>query len=182
MAEIWKDIPSYEGYYQASDLGRIRSLTRIVISNNGQKNKIEGQIIKPSIFRRYGYQKYNLGKDGKQKTFSAHVLMGNTFLKRLDFPSLQLNHKDGIKTNNQLNNLELVTASQNQQHCVNIGLRVGLAGERNPGRKFNESTVREIRRIKKEGQMTQKDIAKLFNMTKGNVSMIVNNKAWKSVV
>lgn len=123
--EIWKDIPNYEEYYQASNYGRIRSLDRIIYMNhrNGKiaKHYFKGKILSTRI-NNIGYVKVDLTKNKNQKTFSVHRLVAETFIPNPN--SLpQVNHKDGNKLNNNVNNLEWCDAFQNQQHALKTGLR-----------------------------------------------------------
>lgn len=129
-AEIWKDIPGYEGSYQASTLGRIRSLDRVIECWNGRvmvKKELQGIILKPSI--RDGYAHVVLFK----KLFKLHRLIATTFLS-FDLKSkLVINHLDGNKLNNELNNLEVTTQSGNIKHAFKTGARglfIGLDGEK----------------------------------------------------
>ena len=111
MEEIWKDIPNYEGEYQVSNLGRIKSLSRQVNCNGGYK-LINERILRQSL-NRDGYFIINLGK-GKHKTKSIHQLVAIAFLGHAPCGlALQVNHIDGNKTNNNVSNLEIVTARYN---------------------------------------------------------------------
>lgn len=101
MQEVWKDIKGCEGFYQVSNLGRIKN-----------KNKIlKGWITK------YGYKRVSL----KNKRYLVHRLVAEAFL---DHPKnlTQVNHKDGNKLNNCVSNLEWCTPSENMQHAFKIGL------------------------------------------------------------
>lgn len=101
MTEIWKDIPGYEGRYQASNEGRIKGAY--------------GRVLKPGNCR--GYSIVNISGYG---TIAVHLLVARTFLP---LPNETVNHKDGNKKNNALINLEWVTRSENQRHAVNTGLK-----------------------------------------------------------
>lgn len=112
MQEIWKDIKDYEGLYQVSNFGNVKSLPR---KTNNQYNK--GIIMKQMIYR--GYSKVQLNKNGKIKWFAVHRLVAQAFLPNLDNKP-QVNHIDGNKLNNNLSNLEWVTGSENQLHSYRI--------------------------------------------------------------
>lgn len=106
--EIFKDIIDYEGIYQVSNKGNVKSLI-----------KLAGvEILKPGIDRG-GYKIVTLCKDKSRKTKTVHRLEMEAFLGK---SNLQVNHKDGIKTNNDLTNLEYVTAKQNIRHAIKNGL------------------------------------------------------------
>lgn len=103
--EIFKDIPGYEGLYQVSNLGNVKSLKR-----PGAKEKlIKGEIDQD------GYIRIPLTKNGKTKKYKAHRLVMMAFNNTND-DSLQVNHIDGNKKNNKLENLEWCTASYNTRH------------------------------------------------------------------
>lgn len=120
MKEVWKDIPGYEGIYQVSCEGRVKSLSREIIGKNNKKKQIKERIMKQQLFNT-GYYKVRLTDcKGVTKNKLVHRLVLLTFLYHSE---KVVNHKDGIKTNNKLSNLEYVTSSENNKHAYNIGLR-----------------------------------------------------------
>ena len=104
MKEVWKDIENYEGYYQVSNLGRVKSKTREVVYCNGNKHIYYGFELKQSLDTN-GYKTVCLCKDNSPKTFKVHRLVAQAFI---DNPNNYgyINHKDENKTNNHMNNLE----------------------------------------------------------------------------
>ena len=109
--EIWKDYKDYEGLYQASNLGRMRSLDRWVSSKNGSMQFIKGRILK--LFNNnQGYLHVVLSKNNKVKAYLVHRIIAETFLPNTDnLPCV--NHKDEDKTNNSVENLEWCDAKYN---------------------------------------------------------------------
>lgn len=103
MKEVWRDIPGYEGYYQASNLGNIKSLPK--------KYKPLGRILKPQ--QRNNYLIVSLSRDGKSKSQSVHRIIMKTFKGE---SNLTVNHIDGNKHNNKLENLEYCTPRDNARH------------------------------------------------------------------
>lgn len=106
--EIWKDIEGYEGIYQISNLGRVKSTRKNIIRNN-QNGKD-------------GYKIISLWNKGKGKTFSIHRLVAETFIPNPDSKPV-VNHIDGNKQNNNADNLEWCTNSENDLHAFRLGLR-----------------------------------------------------------
>lgn len=122
MEEIWKWIDGYENMYQVSNLGRVRSVDRYVyceVSPNKLQH-IFGKVLKQGTNHK-GYPIVYLSKDGKQKTITVHRLVAKAFIENpLNLP--QVNHIDGDKTNNQVDNLEWCDNSYNQIHAHKTGL------------------------------------------------------------
>ena len=118
MMEIWKDIPGYEGFYQASSKGQIKSLSRVVRHNLGGDKIINERILNGYV-NKYGYKRVELSKRGHSKQYSEHRLVALAFLGESD---LTVNHIDGNKLNNNIENLEYLSIADNTRHAVTIGL------------------------------------------------------------
>lgn len=121
MQEIWKDIPGYEGLYQVSSLGRVKSLQRYIRYSTGRVQLLPERILKNSQ-QSTGY--YTVGlydSNHKSKTLSVHRLVATTFL---DNPNNlpEVNHSDGDKSNNAVTNLEWCTELYNNHHARKAGL------------------------------------------------------------
>lgn len=112
--EHWKSIPEYEGLYEASDLGRIRSLPRATTS---------GKILKPYVNKHNGYCYVTLSKNNVRKQKRVHKLVMISFCE-IDESRPQINHVDGDKTNNKLDNLKWCTQSENMKHAYENGLEL----------------------------------------------------------
>lgn len=121
MQEIWKDIPGYEGIYQASSFGRIKSVPHMIKANINGGRRITEERFKALHKGWHGYLWVSLCKGGKAKTQSVHRVIANTFLEnKNNYPDV--NHKDGNKLNNNVDNLEWCTTKQNQIHAAVNGL------------------------------------------------------------
>lgn len=140
MEEIWKDIQGYEGLYQVSNLGRVKSLARL--DTRGQR--VSEKILKLGKHRA-GYFRVNLYKNGKMKQYLVHRLVALAFIPNPENKE-QVNHIDGNKQNNVIENLEWCTHSENIQHAYRTGLAKGLVGENHPlyGKHHTEETRKKI--------------------------------------
>ena len=119
--EIWKDIPEYKGLYQVSSKGRIKSIPHSVKANKDGGIRTVGEHIIKTYVGWHGYVWVTLCKNGKSKTHSVHRLVAMVFIPNSD-KKLQVNHIDGNKENNLVENLEWCTNSGNQLHAVRNGL------------------------------------------------------------
>jgi len=126
--EEFRDIPEYEGLYQVSDLGRVKSLSRIILKRNKQPYKTKDLILKPSIGR--GYLHINLCKESSKKTKKIHQLVAITFLNHKPCGlKLVVNHINFIKTDNRVENLEIVTSrkNSNRKHLKSMSGFTGVS-------------------------------------------------------
>lgn len=175
MEEIWKDIEGYEGYYQVSNFGRIRSLDREVRYVGGWVSNRKGKLLK-SIKRCDGYLSITLKRDGKGKGFLVHRLVAQLFIANKENKP-QVNHINGIKDDNRVENLEWVTPLQNTQHAVDN--KLNCFGERHRKAKLTEKQVIEIRENYRD--KSQQEIADMYNVAQTTISMIRNGKNWKHI-
>ena len=118
--EKWISVKGFEGLYEVSNLGRIKSLTKIVWNGKGYYTKKES-FIKPSV-NKGGYLHTRLCKNGKLSSFTVHRLVAESFVSN-DEGKPQVNHIDGDKENNAICNLEWCTNYENYKHAVENGLK-----------------------------------------------------------
>lgn len=119
MKEIWRDIDGFEGMYQISNYGRVRSILRTVISKNGIVKHLKSVILNPGCYTS-GYLFVALCKNGKVYQHSIHRLVANAFIPNPEHKP-EVNHIDLNKKNNSVINLEWVTGTENQLHTVCMG-------------------------------------------------------------
>lgn len=141
--EIWKDIPGYEGYYQVSDLGRVCSLDRIVVKSNGVSLNLKGKVLIGTILKT-GYIKINLYVGSKEKQFLVHQLVAMAFLNHMPDGTnkIVVDHKDNIRTNNRLSNLQLITNRENSSKDKKGGTSKYVGVNWNKAKKKFESRIR----------------------------------------
>lgn len=133
MQEIWKDIPNYEGFYQISSFGNVRSLDRVIHFQKGNPKRntfSKGKRIKNQISNS-GYYRTKLCKNQTRKMFSVHRLVAEVFIPNPENKP-QVNHIDGNRLNNHVENLEWATMSENVLHAYETGLNYGLRGDLSP--------------------------------------------------
>lgn len=118
--EKWQDFKGYEGYYQVSSFGQVRSVDRVVVGVDGKTYHYKGRILKQAKTSD-GYKTVQLFKDNGLKTFKVHRMIALTFIPNPNNKP-EVNHIDGNKSNNHISNLEWVTRSENLKHAVKHGL------------------------------------------------------------
>lgn len=171
IIEIWKDILDYENRYQISNLGNIKSLY--------YNNTLMPQLMIATIFKN-GYYRIDLSKNNVSKLFSVHRLVALAFIPNSDNKP-EVNHKNGIKTDNFVDNLEWTTKSENRLHAFKIGLQKAsiVKGERNGTSKLTQVQVDQIRSKYIPRKYTLKILAKEYNMCERQIWCILKRKFWK---
>lgn len=119
--EIWKDIEGYQGY-QVSNFGRIRTHNKITNTDTHGARHWKDRILKPKISKKDMCSRVELWKDGKHKTILVHRLVANAFLEKRIDTNLTVNHKDGNRLNNNVENLEWLSRADNIRHAFDTGL------------------------------------------------------------
>lgn len=177
MKEIWKVVIGYEGFYEVSSIGKIRSKDRYVNATNGSTQLKKGIILKSPIDK-YGYHKIKLSKYGKVKDFTVHRLVALNFVKNI-FNKPQVNHKDGNKLNNKVDNLEWMTISEQSIHAYKYNLK-SKTGIKNSMVKLTEEEVKKIKEMLDMGSRVG-EISKEFNVTSSCISSIKSGRIWKHI-
>lgn len=111
--EVFKDVPNYEGLYQVSNIGRVKSLSRVITKRNGVNSPVKGRFLKQGTGRD-GYLLVILKNTGINKTFKIHQLVAICFLNHTpNGHKIIVDHKDNNRSNNNLSNLQLITQREN---------------------------------------------------------------------
>jgi hypothetical protein len=161
--EEWRKIKDFNGHYSVSSFGRVRREVA------GKSTKI-GRFLKHRV-RPDGYNEVHLSFKKKSKLIYVQRLVAVCFMGIKD-KGYEINHKDGNKSNNRLENLEYVTRKDNIIHAIRNGLRNNCS-------KLTKEEALEIRRLMLLGRYKQQEVALMFKTTQSNVSRIVNRKHWK---
>lgn len=174
--EVWVDIKGFEGSYQVSNLGKVRSLDRI-IEQRGRKSRFwKGQLCAFNTIN----HKYNgliLYKDKKHHHVTVHRLVAQHFIPNPDNLPV-VNHLDNNGFNNHVSNLEWTTVKGNTQHAIAIGA-LKLKGEENPMAKYDKALVLKIREMYDVEKMRICNIARKLDLPTKYIDLIVHRKRWK---
>jgi len=172
MQEIWKDIEDFEGKYQVSNFGRVKSLKR-KISESWKGNKAETIILNPLKGDRR-YLQVSLWSNGKDHKRYIHRLVAKAFIPNPENKP-QVNHKDGDKCNNAVNNLEWNTRSENVKHAISTGLN-----KENGKPKLTHGNIISIFRMRNENVPVYK-IAKKYNVNPSCIYGVLRRDTYKHV-
>jgi hypothetical protein len=177
--ESWKGIPNYEGLYEVSDFGRIKSLPRSFIDKRGYRQRIRGGLLQSKGTT--AYVTVGLCKYGEVKDVGVHRLVALVFIPNPDnLP--EVNHKDGNKRNNRVTNLEWTTKVGNVVHAHKAGLMRQVYGSSHVRAKLNEEKVLDIRKRIAEGSSTVKELAKRYQVSESTIDSVFRRYSWKRVM
>lgn len=160
--ENWKDIQGYEDY-QVSDLGNVK-----MTANSASRKE---RILKP-LNHPKGYFRVGLYKNKKVKFFFIHRLVATHFIENPENKAT-INHINGDKSNNSIQNLEWNTYRENMNHSIENNL--SSCGERNAKAKLNIEQVREIR----NSNLLNSELCEKFKVSKSTIDNIKSNRTWK---
>jgi hypothetical protein len=169
MKEIWKDIRGYEGKYQVSSLGRVKSLSYGARgAHYGTEKMLKPEVMKLGYLRVPFWDKTKASSN-KLRRILIHRIVADAFgLIRREDISRDINHIDGNKANNSLNNLEICTRSENMKHAFNKGLITVRRGESVGTSKYTEKTILMIHQLKQKG-VSRKDISERTGVPSGTL-------------
>lgn len=171
--EIWKDVPNYGGYYQVSNLGRVKGLDRYVrVGGNGVR-QIKEFILTPKK-NKFKYFTITFSKDDKKKTMFIHRIVMESFVEKIE-KGLDCCHNDSNKSNNRLINLRIDNRKGNEADKVARG--TDNKGDRCGTAKLTWKKVRKLRDEYKEGK-NYEELGRKFLISGGNARDIVYNKTW----
>lgn len=167
----FKDIPGYANLYQITKNGIVKSFQN--------RNGVKVRLLKLKVDDD-GYFKVTLYLRGVRKDFFVHRLVALTYISNpQNLP--QINHKDGHKKNNNVDNLEWVTPLQNSAHAIRTKL-IDLVGSKNPNAKLKEGEVIELRKLYGIGKISIRKLAKAYNINYRYLSdIIAGDRCWSNL-
>jgi len=180
MPETWKPVTGYEGLYEVSDLGRVRSLGRPYRMRNSQKRDVIMDCRKPARILKTGGRKYaQVGlydSSGKKRLWAVHRLVAEAFLG--PHPGLEINHINGDPTDHRLTNLEWITHAENIIHSRRVLGK--CCGETWHKSKLTEARVMELRRAYASGEPIT-PFAREFGVSVTAACNAAKGKTWQTV-
>ena len=182
--EEFRPIPHYEGAYEVSATGVVRSIPRVVLRRSGRPLAVTGGVLSATVSNR-GYMRVSLSVAGGLRRWGVHQLVAAAWLPKpprkigTHKGGFVVNHKDGSKLNNHVSNLEYIDTAANLRHARATGL-LSAKGELNNKAKVGEAQVREIRELYSQG-WRQVQLAARFGIDQTSVSRIVLRKSWAHV-
>lgn len=175
----WKDIKETDGLYEVSSCGKIRRKVSVV--KFGSATRVAGGKILSPKTKSNGYLEVSLTNNGVGKSYYVHRLVASNWIDDIK-DGFCVNHKDAVKSNNHIDNLEIVTYSENSYHAHAMGLTRpnGLIGSKHPNTNLTEDIVIRMRKEYDNGTPS-KDVADMFNVNLSTARKILYKSTWKHI-
>ena len=182
VAEEWRPVVGWEGWYSVSSAGRVRSEPRTIVRDDGVVTKLNGKLMADRVSRK-GYIIAALSRGRLAVYRPVHQLVVEAFVGPIPC-GLQVNHKSGVKSDNRLENLETVTPRENVAHAYRLGLarRGRVYGEDSGTAKLTNGQVLDIRSRYAAGGVRQIDLANEFGIGRATVGKIVRGERWRHIL
>ena len=182
VSEEWRPVVGWEDLYEVSNLGRVRSLPRVVSDSNGRTRRMPMRMRKPYVNVQHGRRELGLKDSGRFAMRTVYSLVADAWIGAKP-DGLEINHKNGDYTDDRAENLEYVTKSENLRHAYRLGLRSKphwLAGANHWAAVLTEDCVREIRKRHKRGESLS-DLSSEYGVGVPSIRRAVNRQTWKNV-
>lgn len=174
--EVFRPIAGYEDLYLISNLGRVQSLPRWIVRGT-KMVQLDGRILKGGSHPK-GYRIVCLSRDGVSWAGTVHRLVAKAFIENPENKP-EVNHKNGIKTDNRIENLEWATISENRQHAYDTGLQAGPKGEVNGSSKLSNDEVRYV--FRNPDGLTTRELATKLKISTRVIYGIQKREYWKHI-
>jgi len=169
MKKIWKQTMGYEGLYLISSHGDVKTISR-----KDSLGRVVKEKMRKLVSDTRGYLQVGLYKNKKMKLELVHRLVAKTFIENI-IKKPCVNHKNGIKTDNRVENIEWCTYGENNIHACENGL---MAGEKNPTAKL---TVEQVRTIREKFNNNRHKLAKEYKVDESTIRSIISKKTWRYI-
>jgi hypothetical protein len=172
--EIWKSVKGYEGFYEVSNLGRVRTIARIAIGLSKLKNPRKTPVkakIKKSRINQSGYVTVALVRNNVSAVTYLHRIIATAFISNPKGYKI-INHKNGIKSDNRIENLEWCTSGYNNQHAINTRLRKPARAQ------IDEKMAYKIREMRSQ-KLTYEKIGELVGISKASIGAFLRGTNYK---
>lgn len=190
MEEIWKDVRGYEGIYQVSNKGNVRSLDKFqdfplfAKGNSGGNKTVMTPVLRKGKLMRLteaktGYLCVGLFKDNKNKWTLVHRLVADAFLEQEENKK-HVNHKDSNRKNNAVTNLEWCTPRENTNHAWTEGGLKDIPHKTFVSNsKLTDEQIAEIKKIKTSTKIANEKIANMYGITRRSVDRLIKGESYK---
>lgn len=176
--EVFKEVKDYEGIYFVSNLGNVKSVDHYINNKHNSKSLKKGRVLKK--FKSFkGYLQTSLSKEAKRFNTGIHRVVAIAFIPNPENKP-QVNHINGIKTDNKVENLEWCTNKENQIHAVKTGLCNPNHGDKHHNSKLTNEDVKNARLLFKTG-ISNIELSKKYNISAVAMSNILKNKTYINI-
>lgn len=181
MTEEWRDVVGFEDRYEVSNLGRVRSKAywKSGRNNNGPFKYLTTPKLLKFFQNEDGYLRVKLQLDGLKESWLVHRVVASAYLPQPEPDKTQVNHKNSIRNDNRVDNLEWVTPSENSLHGFAEGNH-SVVGAKHPRAKFTDEDILVVRRRSAAGE-TYASIAKDYGVSYQAISYIARKLNWSHI-